>query len=247
MNTISTITPVFNTERYLAQAIESIRAQTVPPSQLIVVDDGSTDRSAQIARSFPEVELHSIAHSGIGAARNRGVRAATGSFLAFLDADDLWFPHTIESLLPPLIADPSLDAVFGGIEHFGSDDCPDHPQDRYFVQSKQGAGRLCGSMLIRASSFRRVGEFEEGPPVDFIGWYLRAQEARLRMTSIEQVVLRRRIHGGNTTLRQRTDLHDGYVEVVRQSLARRRVAQRKAASSDPSVDRPGQASSGGAA
>jgi len=224
MNSISVVTPVFNGERYLAEALNSIRSQTVPPSEVIVVNDGSTDRSTQIASSFAGVRCLEIAHAGVGAARNHGVRAANGTFLTFLDADDVWLPQTLEFLLPPLLADPRLDAVFGGVEHFFSEDCSDEVRRKYFVQNRASGGKLCGAMLIRTEAFRRAGKFEENHSVDFIGWYLRAQEAKLRMTSIEPVVLRRRIHGNNTTIRRQEELQEGYLTMLRESLARRRGA-----------------------
>lgn len=222
MNTISVITPVYNGERYIADAIRSILAQTIPVSEIIVIDDGSADRSAEIARAFPAVRCVSIDHAGVGAARNHGVRMATGSFLTFLDADDIWLPQAMESLLASLCAEPNLDAVFGGIEHFFSDDCPDEIRRRFFVQDEQGAGKLCGAMLVRAESFRRAGAFDEFGLADFVGWYLRAQEASLRMSSIATTVLRRRIHGENATIRAQAAVREDYLALIRTSLARRR-------------------------
>ena len=83
--------PAFDAERYLGDAIESILRQTCPPVELIVVDDGSSDRTPEIALSFGDsVRCVRQPHSGIGAALNRGIAMAHGALLAFLDADDLW-------------------------------------------------------------------------------------------------------------------------------------------------------------
>lgn len=224
MSRISAITPVFNGERYLAEAVGSIRAQTLQPSEIIVVNDGSTDRSSGIAGSIPGVRCLDIAHAGVGAARNHGVRAATGAYLTFLDADDVWLPRAMEVLLAPLLADPRLDAVFGGVEHFVSDDCSEEVRRKYFVQQQNSAGKLSGAMLIRAGSFHRAGMFDENRSVDFVGWYLRAQEANLRMTTIEEVVLRRRIHGENASIRRQSEVRQDYLSLLRDSLARRRAA-----------------------
>lgn len=224
MSRISVITPVFNGERYLAEAIGSIRAQTLQPFEIIVVDDGSTDRSAEIAGSIPGVRCLKIAHAGVGAARNRGVLAATGNYLTFLDADDLWLPRAMELLLAPLLADPQLDGAFGGVEHFVSDECSEEVRRKYFVQQQNTAGKLSGAMLIRADSFRRAGMFDEKRSVDFVGWYLRAQEAKLRLTTIDEVVLRRRIHGENASIRRQSEVRQDYLALLRDSLARRRAA-----------------------
>lgn len=224
MSPISVITPVFNGERYLAAALQSIHAQTLSPAEVIVVNDGSSDRSADIASSFESTRLLNIPHAGVGVARNQGVRAATGTLLAFLDADDLWLPHALESLLSPLLADPQLDAVFGGVQHFVSEDCPAETAKKYFVQQGAGNEKMCGAMLIRSRSFHRAGGFDEGGAVDFIGWYQRAQEAGLRMAVIAPVVLRRRIHGSNTTILHRAEVQRDYLALVRESLARRRAS-----------------------
>ncbi|MBX3380190.1 MAG: glycosyltransferase family 2 protein [Phycisphaeraceae bacterium] len=224
MSSISVITPVFNGERYLAEALRSIRAQTLLPSEVIVVNDGSTDRSAQVAASFAEVRLLDTHHAGVGAARNHGVRSANGDLLAFLDADDVWLPRALEYLLPPLLGDPKLDAVFGGVEHFISEDCPNDVKQKYLIPNPASAGKLCGAMLIRTESFRRAGMFDENRPVDFLGWFLRAQEAMLRMATIEFVVLRRRIHGQNLTIRCQEEVQKCYVGLLRESLARRRAS-----------------------
>src|SRR5436305_1029668 len=88
---ISVIIPVYNGERYLGEAIESVLAQSYHWLEIILVDDGSTDGSATVAKQFsPAVQVVRQPNLGAGAARNRGIALAQGEFLAFLDADDLW-------------------------------------------------------------------------------------------------------------------------------------------------------------
>lgn len=88
---ISIIIPVYNREHYLAEAIESVLAQTYRPIEIIVVDDGSTDGTADVARRFSEtVRYFYQTNSGCGASRNTGIKKGVGSFLSFLDSDDLW-------------------------------------------------------------------------------------------------------------------------------------------------------------
>ena len=94
---VSTIIPAFNAERYLAAAIESVLAQTCLPAEIIVVDDGATDRTTAIAEQFgAPVVCYRRAHSGIAATRNFGIGVARGNWLAFLDADDLWTREKLE-------------------------------------------------------------------------------------------------------------------------------------------------------
>ena len=88
---ISVIIPAFNAERYLAAAIDSVFDQTLQPDEVIVVNDGSTDRTAAVLVGYGDrINVIAQPNGGIAVANNRGVAAASGSFLCFLDADDLW-------------------------------------------------------------------------------------------------------------------------------------------------------------
>jgi len=100
------VIPAFNAEPYLAEAIQSVLAQGIPGIQVVVVDDGSTDGTAEVAAGFgAQVALIRQPNAGIGAARNAGVERAVGNFLAFLDADDVWPAGSLASRLAVLDAD----------------------------------------------------------------------------------------------------------------------------------------------
>jgi len=96
MKSIDAIIPLFNCEHYIKESIQSIQSQTYPVNKIIVVDDGSTDNSASIveclAKQDPKILLLRGTNHGLSAARNKGIRAATADFIAFLDADDIWMP-----------------------------------------------------------------------------------------------------------------------------------------------------------
>ena len=111
---ISVIIPVYNCDRYLAQAIESVLAQTYQPMEIIVVDDGSTDNSGAVAKNFgSSVRYYFHDNSGLGATRNRGIELAQGNFLAFIDADDLWVENKLSHQIAAFETNPQLDIVFG--------------------------------------------------------------------------------------------------------------------------------------
>src|SRR3954447_25800030 len=113
MTRVSALICVRDGEAYLAEAIESILGQTAPASEVIVVEDSSTDRSADIARSYaPRVRLVQPEPRGLGGARKAAVAAASGDLLAFLDSDDLWEPNKLELQLEAFAQDPALDFVF---------------------------------------------------------------------------------------------------------------------------------------
>jgi len=103
MADVSVVIPAYNATNFLAETLASVFAQTVPPAEIIVVDDGSTDDTAGIARDLG-VTVISRANGGISAARNTGVRAARSEYVALLDADDLWMPEKLEVQVAALAA-----------------------------------------------------------------------------------------------------------------------------------------------
>jgi glycosyltransferase involved in cell wall biosynthesis len=106
---ISVIIPAYNAAAYIERAIGSVLAQTRPADEIIVVDDGSKDNTADIVRSFADkVKLISQANAGVSAARNAGIRAATGDWIAFLDADDEWLPDFLKAQTRLLSRNPHL-------------------------------------------------------------------------------------------------------------------------------------------
>lgn len=103
--TVSVIIPTWNRAPLLVRALDSVLAQRRPPDEIIVVDDGSSDATATlIRRHYPQVRYLAQANRGVSAARNTGIRAARGDWLALLDSDDAWQPHKLErqlAALPP--------------------------------------------------------------------------------------------------------------------------------------------------
>jgi glycosyltransferase involved in cell wall biosynthesis len=100
---VSVVIPAYNATAFLAETLASVFAQTLPPAEIIVVDDGSTDDTANVARNLG-VTVISRANGGISAARNSGVRAARSEYVALLDADDLWMPEKLEVQVAALAA-----------------------------------------------------------------------------------------------------------------------------------------------
>ena len=228
---VSVVIPFHNCEAYLAEAIQSVLDQGHAPLELIVVDDGSTDGSAAVARRVGAAEhpagvaVHYLwqEQQGAGAARNRGAAAARGEYVAFLDADDLWTPEKIAVQLAALAADPTLDAVFGNLEQFLQPGLDPALAARYeYHQSMNGYS--AGTMLIRLAAWQRLGGFTPGLRFgEFVDWYVRAKERGLHDLLLPQVFLRRRIHGRNYSLTA-ADQHIAYVGVAKAALDRRRAA-----------------------
>ena len=194
--TISVVIPAFNAERYLGAAIESILGQTHPVTEIIVVDDASTDDTAAVAESFGDrVRLLRQEKLGANAARTLGVQASSGTFLAFHDADDLWEPTKTQVQLDAFRSEPEPDIVFGLVTQFRS---PELGADEVFVPD--GADRPMvahhsGAMLLRREIFDAIGPLD--PTIrfgQFVDWFARAIDQGRRIVVVDEVVMRRRLH-----------------------------------------------------
>jgi glycosyltransferase involved in cell wall biosynthesis len=222
---ISVMIGVFNAEPYLGEAIESVLSQGYEPLELIVVDDGSTDGSADVAKRFPEVQYHYQPNGGNGSARNRAVEAATGERFAFLDADDRFTPGKLVLQTAALDADPKLDMVFGHVREFVSPELDEATRAAIRPPAPEPMPWTAPNlMLIRRASFLRVGAFSTTVRVGVtVDWFARASEAGLRYKILPEVVLERRLHTQNNGLRER-DSRSQYLQVIRAAMERRREA-----------------------
>jgi glycosyltransferase involved in cell wall biosynthesis len=114
---VSVVIPNYNYGRYLAQALDSVLAQSYPHLEIIVVDDGSTDESEAVLREYNgQIRIIRQRNQGVSAARNRGIQDSRGDLLAFLDADDCWHPRKLERQLP-LLLNPAVGMVCSGFEY----------------------------------------------------------------------------------------------------------------------------------
>lgn len=112
---VSVIVPLYNSERFVAAAVESILQQSYPPYEIIVIDDGSSDRSQEKLSPYRD-RIHYIYQNnqGVAAARNRGIQQATGDLIAFLDHDDYWFPNKLEKQVATWQQNPTLGIIHSG-------------------------------------------------------------------------------------------------------------------------------------
>jgi len=220
---ISVIIPVYNGERYLSQAIESVLAQTLPPLEIIVVDDGSTDASVAVAERYAKrVRIDRQENSGAASARNRGIDLARGSLLAFLDADDLWTPDKLRLQAGALEEDPGPAIVLGKVKQFISPDVAGDAGLHLRAELETMPAYLIGAMLIRKDDFKTVGMLDEGLQLgEYIEWFNRAVDLGLRHKVLDRVVLKRRIHTSNQGIYKRPHVKD-YLSIVKSALDRRR-------------------------
>ncbi|QDT14180.1 glycosyltransferase family 2 protein [Alienimonas californiensis] len=152
---VSAVIPCYNGAAHLRKAVASALVQTVPPREVIIIDDGSTDDSAAIAEAFGDpVRVLRQLNSGESVARNRGIEEAVGTWVAFLDADDLWEPTKIERQLalagPGVVAVHTADYAFGAASYI-SDPGEEAPEQRYSLTRVNVRGNPCrpSSLLVR--------------------------------------------------------------------------------------------------
>lgn len=182
---ISAVVPAYDATGYLAETLASVRGQTEPVDDVVVVDDGSGDETAAVARSQGARVVEHAENRGVAAARNTGVRAAENEWVAFLDADDLWKPRKIERQYDVVRRHPDVRVVFSDREHTRGGEIvrrrflPDHPPYRRVEKTRLGddvhrldrasLGRALfpgnflkpSTLLLHRDLFERVGGFDE--------------------------------------------------------------------------------------
>ena len=154
---ISVIIPAYNAENFITNAIESALAQTTPAHEIIVIDDGSMDKTIEVASRFiPGIRLLTRENGGPAAARNLGIRNSTGEWLAMLDADDTWLPNKLE-IQTPFTFDPKVGIVHGYENQ--EDEAP--PCDLNFDKLWKKNWISNTTALVRKKAYEQVGGLDE--------------------------------------------------------------------------------------
>jgi glycosyltransferase involved in cell wall biosynthesis len=221
MNGISVIIPAYNAAKFLGAAIQSVLDQTLEATEIIVVDDGSTDETPNLVKSFAAVRYIRQANEGPGGAVNTGVRNARGECLAFLDADDLWLPNKLEKQNEIIEKDQSVDIVFTGIVNFFEEALSTDDRKKFDIEPRPMAGIQRSTLFIRTETFLNIGFFSTTSPIELLDWYSRAKEMNLKEQVLPEVLVRRRIHGSNLTI-TRTGHRNEFPNVIKKILDRRR-------------------------
>lgn len=197
---ISVVIPAWNASRFLPEAIASVRAQHDLPLEIIVVDDGSTDDTATVARaSGDDVRVVTKVNGGAATARNAGVAASTADLIAFLDADDLWPEGQLARLAHGLAADPSRLMAIGRtqlVQERGAGG----PDGGLAPVGAPWHAPVFGSGLFRRQVFTVVGPMDPSlQPAEDLDWFIRARERAVPTLLVDDVTLLYRWHGASLT------------------------------------------------
>jgi glycosyltransferase involved in cell wall biosynthesis len=205
---VSVVIPVRNGAGFVAEAIASALGQTgneARVTQVVVVDNNSTDETRAVVENFMatrgdgRVTLLSETRPNAANARNAGARAATGDWLAFLDADDLWLPEKLERQMQTRDRHPEAQLLFTlGVEFLGRE-AAENESGVLAVRPEPYAMLTPSSLLLRREVFAQVGELPDVPSGEFIAWYGWARELGYRELVVPEVLVKRRIHDGNST------------------------------------------------
>jgi glycosyltransferase involved in cell wall biosynthesis len=232
VSSVSVVIPVFNRRSFILEAVRSACEQDPRPLEVIAVDDGSTDGSAEAAGAVsPLVKIIEQQHTGRSAARNAGIRAAEGEFIAFLDSDDTWMPGNLARQLAILAQFPEAGMVAGHVWAVDENDAPlpdSTTACRRILQSlvREGcslealvrhSGIFTSTLIVRRGTLNEVGLFDERLEGNE-DWDLELRLVRRYALAVTPwpPVASYRVHGGGTSA---LDMARGTTQLVRNHLA----------------------------
>lgn len=208
----------------LAEALASIRAQTVRPTEVLLVDGGSTDGTLEIAAAHTEVEVLAQIGPTLADAYNTGVAACRAWHVAFLSHDDVWLARKLELQLARLASAPPADCVVGHAQFVVEPGDVPPPGFRPELLDGPRPARIMETLLAPLAVMRRVGPFRaDVSPADDVDWFARAQDLGVVVAVVPEVILRKRVHG-RSTAHTSPDTHAGLLRTLRASVERKREA-----------------------
>lgn len=218
---ISVVIPAYNSSKFIAQTLQSVLGQTFPATEILVIDDGSTDDTATIAERFgPPVRVIRRPNARQAASRNFGVAEATGEWVAFVDADDIWEPNKLERQMGELEVHPDADVCYtartemlqiGHEARLGKRLPAPTPQElRECLLEKTGF--LPSTVMIRRSVFLKMKGFDTRfTIVEDWDFWLRLLHAGVKFVGCEEALVRYRIHPASVSHRAMVMLEEQVV------------------------------------
>lgn len=220
-STYAMIMAVRNAEKYLEETLESVFTQTLPASEIYVIDEFSTDRTLEIIQSFgSQITLLSNFVGGMAGAFNLAIPKIESEFITFLDGDDLWLPTKSEKQIQFLNENPEYDVVCCRVLNFtkASKENKEYNSTREFAPS-----RLFTASTFRKSTFEKFGMLDStaGHFGWLYDWWSKADDSGIRYGTIDEVLFHRRIHENNSWIRDRELGNKTVIDIARRNIKRR--------------------------
>jgi glycosyltransferase involved in cell wall biosynthesis len=231
MPTVTTIIPTYNRAQLLREALDSVLTQSRPVDEIIVIDDGSTDNTMEVLRGYGDmIRCIQQPNGGPGAARNRGLREATGDYIAFLDSDDIWVHDKAKIQMEFFNKHPHLEFVFGDMANFTMSEDNEvaeikNPEiHNYFVANATNLEQILECLIMESviptptvmfkhKCTTEIGFFDETMKIcEDLDYWLRAART-CRFGFINTVLAKRRRHDGNL-IRDWVGMNIAHVEVL---------------------------------
>lgn len=194
---VSVILPVYNGARFIAEAIKSVCTQNYEPMEIIVVDDGSTDDTSNIVRSFKDICYIYQLNQGVAGARNTGIHNSKGELIAFLDADDYWASNKLNVQVDCMLKHPHIGYTLGMQRNFleCGTERPFWLKEEHLLNEHIG---FLQTLVIRRQIFDTVGLFNPDFRIsEDVEWFSRVADALIPRMVVPEAVVYRRIHDSN--------------------------------------------------
>ena len=220
---VSVVVPTLDAARYLEDALDSIESQSYPHREIVLVDGGSSDGTLEIAGRYADLRIIYQTGTGLADAWNCGIEGSAGELVAFLDGDDLWEPAKLERQVGVLVAESAADCAITRMRFALEPGFTIPPGFRPELLDSDHVANMPSALLARRSLFERIGTFDTRWAIaSDIDWFARVKDAGLRVELVDEVLVIKRVHDTNLSTLGGAKLNAELVEVLRESVARRR-------------------------
>ncbi|HUQ82056.1 MAG TPA: glycosyltransferase [Gemmatimonadaceae bacterium] len=221
---VSVILIVRNGERFIGEALDSVRQQSLQPLEVLVIDGQSTDATVEIARAFPGVTIVPQRTLGIANAYNEGIALARGALIAFISHDDRWLPNKLEAQASFLARHPDVMLTVTHVQHVLEYGATPPAGFRVELLDQPVPGLIMETLVVRREVFDRVGLFDPSFPVgEDTDWFARVKDAGVRMAVLPETLVTKRVHGTNASLANPA-INTLLLRALRSSIERKRAA-----------------------
>jgi glycosyltransferase involved in cell wall biosynthesis len=220
---VGVILIVRNGERFISDALDSVQAQTLRPTEILVIDGHSSDETASIARSYQGVTVITQSGVGIADAYNQGISQSRSELLAFISHDDRWMPTKLELQVATLNARLDVLLSFTHVQHVLDEGAS--PPEGFRTTLLDGAvpGFIMETLVARRAAFDKVGLFDPSFAVsEDTDWFARARDARVPSVMLPETLVIKRVHGTNASL-SHAGINGLLLKALRQSIERKRT------------------------